>query len=128
MPSYPCRHPTCTAYVLKRGDGCDLHSHPGARPDQAQRHRRYDQTRRDPEAKRFYDSAAWQRARAAKLAATPWCERCRVVFANTCHHAPIPLADCTPEQRTDQRNLQSLCPGCHSLTEVEERERQEVRA
>jgi 5-methylcytosine-specific restriction protein A len=117
VPVYPCRHPTCAAYVQKRGGYCEAHARQG-RQERAARNRFYDQHARDPEAKKFYDSAAWQRARATKLATDPICERCQRVWAQHVHHR-IPLARCTPEQRLDQRNLKSLCLPCHNIEEAE---------
>jgi 5-methylcytosine-specific restriction endonuclease McrA len=116
MPSYPCRHPTCAAYVQCRGEACQEHADtPGA---QADRHRRYDLERRDRAAKAFYNSAGWIRARANKLAADPVCERCGGEWArHVHHHKPI---DTHPELRLVQRNLRALCPGCHSAVEAEQ--------
>ena len=116
MPSHPCRHPTCSAYVPRRGY-CPDHQEQGRR-DRRARNRFYDQHLRDPEAKKFYDSAAWQRARQTKLASEPVCERCRRVFAQHVHHR-IPLSRCTPEQRVEQANLMSVCAPCHNAIEAE---------
>lgn len=117
MPSYPCRHPTCAAYVQRRGGYCAEHVQRG-RVARAQRNRSYDQHVRSPAAKAFYNSAAWQRARATKLASAPVCERCTKAFAQHVHHR-IPLAQCTPEQKTAQWNLRSLCQPCHTAVERE---------
>ena len=117
MPSYPCRWPTCTVYVGKRGDYCAEHEAHGRR-ERAERNRFYDQHVRDPEAKRFYDSAAWQRARATKLARDPVCEKCQRAWAAHVHHKK-PLKECTPRERLDQQNLMSLCQPCHNTIEKE---------
>jgi 5-methylcytosine-specific restriction endonuclease McrA len=119
VPSYPCRHPTCTTYVKRRGEYCIEHEQQG-RDERAKRGQFYDQHQRDAEAKAFYNSAAWQRARADKLAADPVCERCRRVFAQHVHHR-IPLARCTPEQKLDRANLMSACQPCHNIIEAEAR-------
>ena len=116
MPSYPCRHPTCNAYVREPRGYCAEHQAEGQQA-RAELHRWYDQHQRDQDAKAFYNSAAWQRARAKKLATDPVCERCRRVFAQHVHHR-IALKRCTPEQRLAQTNLMSLCHGCHSATEA----------
>lgn len=119
MPSYPCRHPTCTAYVNRRGDYCQEHEANGKK-ERAERNRFYDQHQRDPDAKRFYGSAAWLRARAKKLATDPVCERCGGTWAQHVHHVKT-LKQCTPAERVDQRNLMSLCPPCHNAVEAETR-------
>lgn len=120
MPSFNCRHPTCPALLPARGY-CARHQHL-APQEKAERNRDYDQHRRDKDAKRFYDSAAWQRARADKLGANPICERCGREFAAEVHHV-IPLRQCDDEQRTDPSNLQSLCGGCHKRIEGMRRRR-----
>jgi 5-methylcytosine-specific restriction protein A len=117
MPSYPCAIPTCEAYVPARGGTCEEHGNRGG-VTSTSRHAYYDQHLRDKEAKAFYDSAAWQRARATKLANNPTCERCEVVFAQHVHHK-IPLRRCTLAQKTAQDNLTSLCQPCHSAVERE---------
>jgi 5-methylcytosine-specific restriction protein A len=114
MPSHPCRHPTCTEYITAPGY-CTEHAHL-APADSRERHRRYDRERRDPEAKKFYNSAAWQRARDTKLANQPTCEICGR-FAEMVHHR-TPVRE-SQEKRTDQDNLQSLCTPCHSKLEAE---------
>jgi 5-methylcytosine-specific restriction protein A len=117
MPVFPCRWPTCAAYVARRGDYCPAHAEQGRR-ERADRTRFYDRHVRDRDAKRFYDSARWARARAIKLANDLVCERCRRVFAEHVHHRK-PLRLCSPAERTDQRNLMSLCNSCHSAIEAE---------
>lgn len=110
MPSFPCRHPTCTAYVAERHGYCV--DHVGGPGKQAY----YDTHQRDVAAKAFYASAAWLRARAAKLAANPVCEWCARVFADTVHHK-IPLKRCTEAQKIEQANLMSVCGPCHNEIE-----------
>jgi hypothetical protein len=112
VPSYPCKWPTCTAYVTERGY-CPEHA------DKAQsRHAVYDRHVRNPEAKSFYNSAGWQRARKAKLSETPWCEwdGCSR-FAEHVHHE-IPVLE-SEAQRLDQSNLRSYCAACHAKVEAE---------
>jgi 5-methylcytosine-specific restriction protein A len=120
VPSYPCRHPTCTEYVARRGDYCATHAAEG-RAERRAGARAYDLHQRDGAAKAFYNTAAWQRARATKLANDPVCQRCNKVFAWHVHHT-IPIA--TPEgweRRLDQRILKSLCQPCHNEEEAETR-------
>lgn len=117
MPSYRCKHPTCTALLPDGRSGfCDAHAqHAGEQRAEIQRH--YDQHARDPEAKKFYASAAWKRARAAKLAAVVTCERCQAAWAEHVHHRKR-LDRCTPAERLDQANLMSLCSPCHNAIEA----------
>jgi phage terminase large subunit-like protein len=84
----------------------------------AARNAYYDQHARDPDAKRFYNSAAWKRARKAKLAQYPVCQRCEKVFAEHVHHV-IPLKDCTDAQKLDPGNLFSTCAPCHNIMEAQ---------
>jgi hypothetical protein len=118
VPSHPCKHPTCSAYVATKGF-CAEHSEQ-AKALQADRHSFYDRHQRDAGAKRFYSSAKWLRARARKLASSPVCERCHVVFADTVHHK-IALKHCIETQKTDQANLLSVCGPCHNAIEAEAR-------
>lgn len=80
------------------------------------RHRHYDRTRRDAEAKRFYHSIAWLKLRLIQLADTPYCELCyqrdELVEATHVHHKVEIVED--PDLRLDPDNLQSLCHSCHS--------------
>jgi 5-methylcytosine-specific restriction protein A len=117
MPSYPCPHPTCTAFVARRGDGCPRHQ-TEARKVRGERHAYYDQHARDKAAKAFYASAEWQRVRLEVLSAEPVCSRCGVEWANTVHHIK-PLAECSPAERVEPRNLQPVCGPCHSEIERE---------
>lgn len=92
-------------------------------PDEKQRKARaafYDQHLRNPEAKRFYDSALWKATRSALLADHPVCQRCEKTFAQHVHHV-IPLAHCTEAQKTDPANLLCVCVVCHSEIEAEVR-------
>ena len=114
MPSYPCRWPSCYAYIPQRGY-CAEHADK-APMDRRQQHRLYDQNRRDPEAKKFYDSAAWKRTREIKLTNQPTCEICGR-FAEMCHHLNPVMAD--EAGRLDPANLKSLCMACHSRLEAE---------
>jgi 5-methylcytosine-specific restriction protein A len=116
VPSYPCAWPTCSHYVDRRGRRCAEHSTREFDPKgsvAALSAYNYNKFVRDPEHVRFYNSAAWERARSTKLANDPVCERCRRVFAQHVHHK-IPLERCTIEQRTAQSILESLCIPCHN--------------
>jgi 5-methylcytosine-specific restriction protein A len=116
MPSYPCRWPTCTAYVPHYGYCPDHQQH--QRKARREIHRYYDQHNRNDESKKFYNSSAWKRARGIQLAAHPVCRRCTREWSTTVHHI-IPLDECTPEQRVDQDNLFACCASCHSEIEAE---------
>lgn len=122
MPSFPCAWPTCSTgrYVARRGGYCPEHEAQGQR-ERSKRQRYYDQHLRDADAKRFYDSAAWKRARQTRLDHFPVCERCQRVFAQHVHHR-IPLKRCTPAQRLDQAILMALCQVCHNIVEAETRQ------
>ncbi|HEV7299244.1 MAG TPA: hypothetical protein VGN72_07760 [Tepidisphaeraceae bacterium] len=122
MPSHPCKWPTCDEYVSRAGEYCPDHAEQG-REVRAERSSFYDQHLRDPDAKRFYASAAWQHARARKLATNPTCEfeGC-ARFAQHVHHRK-PLKDCTTSERVWQPNLESLCPRHHNEREAQVKRR-----
>jgi phage terminase large subunit-like protein len=95
-------------------------------PGGADRSSFYDRHQRNPEAKRFYASAAWSGpngARTQYIRAHPICERCAKVVADHVHHK-LPLAQCTPEQRLDPANLMSVCISCHNAIEAQTPEQQ----
>jgi 5-methylcytosine-specific restriction protein A len=117
MPSFPCSNPTCDQYVPVKNTYCENH---GGGAVKVSRHSFYDQHLRDPVAKAFYNSAAWLRARATKLANHPVCERCNHAWSEHVHHR-IPLSQCTPEQKLDQQILMAVCESCHSIIEAEVR-------
>jgi len=122
MPSYPCKWPTCTNYVTGKPGFCEQHADKRT-PRQVTRAKRaqfYDQHVRDVDAKKFYDSKAWQVTRAAKLAADPICERCNREWARHVHHKK-PLKECEPGERLAWWNLFSACPPCHNTIEAEAR-------
>lgn len=91
----------------------------GAPKSKARSRAEYDRDRRDPEAARFYQSAAWRKLRAEKLAIDPLCEHCRrrgrFVQAKHVHHVK-PRAE-FPELALDLANLESACPPCHNRIE-----------
>lgn len=115
MPSYRCSHPTCTAFVASRGGGCPKHRVEAKRA-KGERHRHYDQHQRDPAAKAFYNSAEWQRVRLEVLTGEPVCSRCGAAWADTVHHIK-PLAECSPAEAVDPKNLQPVCAPCHGEIE-----------
>lgn len=115
MPRYACKSGLCAEYLDQPGY-CARHAQLGA-TEKARRNRAYDEAKRPKELKAFYDSAAWKTARAYKLANQPTCERCGAI-AEHVHHL-VPVAVATYEERLDQRNLMSVCIGCHNVVEVE---------
>ena len=80
------------------------------------RHRAYDRRRRDQESKRFYNSRAWQRARAEQLCKVPYCEECMkedmLTEATVVHHAVAIRSN--RELCLNSENMVSLCHSCHS--------------
>jgi 5-methylcytosine-specific restriction protein A len=90
-------------------------THRPARIDPTSRHREYDRRARDPEATRFYRSAAWLRIRSVKLGQDPLCQRCRadgrLVPATVVHHRTERRED--EALALDLDNLESLCASCH---------------
>lgn len=78
--------------------------------------RAYDSTRRDPAAKKFYNSDNWKRLRVLKLVETPYCEDCMIkgdlTPATTVHH--VAELRQSADTARDLDNLRSLCHSCHS--------------
>jgi phage terminase large subunit-like protein len=82
------------------------------------RNRYYDRHQRDPRSKQFYNSADWKRVRDARLAQTPWCERCGDL-AQHVHHKIAIATEAGWEKRLDPAGLQTLCIPCHNAAEHE---------
>ena len=120
MPSFACKHPTCLRFGAKPGYCAEHAKHaPKRRPqERLMRDRFYDQHQRDRDAKAFYNSKAWQLARAIRLAEHPVCEQCGIDWARHVHHV-IPLRKCTDSQKLDQDSLRAVCPCCHNTLEAE---------
>ena len=107
-PKRPCAAPRCPALVEAGERYCPEHKR--------ENNRRVKRSREDKKEQRFYDSAAWKRFRAMKLAEQPLCERHlakgETVVATTVHHqeeireggAWLPSFD----------EVESLCRSCHS--------------
>lgn len=118
MPSYCCRHGTCTTYLPQRGY-CPEHQQ-FAKQERAARDSFYDQYQRDPETRKFYNSAVWKHpvtgARAIKLRSNPICQECGDVVAEHVHH--IEDIKTAPEKRLLQSNLFSCCQTCHNVIEA----------
>lgn len=79
--------------------------------------RYYDRYKRDQDAKRFYNSAAWRLAREEALqrdhyTCQPCLRRGMLTPADTVHHlVPIETA---PEKALDLDNLEPICQACHN--------------
>jgi 5-methylcytosine-specific restriction enzyme A len=88
----------------------------------------YDRFARDPEARKFYQSSAWQRVRDMKLRRDPLCEACkqagRDVMAEMVHHL-IPIKRGT--HNLDMTFLVSLCHRCHNAVESEMEQEERAR-
>ena len=67
-------------------------------------------------AARGYD-AVWQVLRAQHLAENPWCVKCERKATHVDHIVPHRGDDLL---RLEPRNLQSMCPRCHSRKTVTE--------
>lgn len=80
----------------------------------------YDKYQRNAEARKFYNSVAWKRARATKLGHDPLCEICkqegRVTPADMVHHIERIT---TGKRRLDLNFLVSLCHEHHNRVENE---------
>jgi phage terminase large subunit-like protein/5-methylcytosine-specific restriction endonuclease McrA len=115
LPSFHCKHPTCSAVINAPGY-CVAHAAEASRVE-ATRRQVYDQHGRDQDAKAFYNSSGWLRCRDNVLADTPVCQRCQQTFAQHVHHIK-PLAECEPEEKLARENLLAVCQPCHSAIEA----------
>jgi len=80
-------------------------------------HQYYDKYKRNKEAKKFYNSAAWRKCREYVLKRDNYlCQRCLrkgiIQAADVVHHKEH-LED-NPEKALDPENLESLCNACHN--------------
>lgn len=119
----PCNYPGCSA-LLTSARYCDDHvKHSPA----AKARERFEQRRKDDadlsEAKRIRSTAAWRKARKAKLGIDPLCEdpfgehvKFRATVPAVEVHHKIGLAS-RPDLALDLVNLQSLCARCHARVE-----------
>jgi 5-methylcytosine-specific restriction protein A len=113
MPSYNCKHSTCSQ-ILPAPGYCDLH-----KSKEVSRHQAYDRFSRDLESKEFYGSKQWLAVRGQKLRLNPVCEDCRRIFAHHVHHNfPIKTH---PALRLELKHLIALCHSCHSKLEAKRR-------
>jgi 5-methylcytosine-specific restriction enzyme A len=89
---------------------------PSGAPSKGERDKIYDRSKRNPEAKKFYNSVAWSKCRQIKLSRDPWCEKCLqqhvLTPASIVHHVK-PITE-FPELRLDIDNMESNCASCHS--------------
>lgn len=86
------------------------HRPPGI-PKPGEAAKRYAQSDKAKEAKRFYAGRRWRRLRRMVLAGKPLCERCKLAVASEVHHQADRLAQ--PDLAYDMGNLEALCLGCH---------------
>lgn len=100
----PCAEPRCPE-VIAEGKYCAKHA-----PEHKQELQAF--ARKKVERLPLYNSAAWKRTRAAKLAQTPTCERCNRALATVVHH--VTMARDGPEQHFREDNLEALCVSCHA--------------
>lgn len=89
---------------------------------QLNRHKLYNKYKRDQEAKRFYNSKAWNKTRTLALIRDYYlCQMCLrnklIVVYDVVHHIKS-LKD-YPELALTLENLISLCHACHNKVESE---------
>lgn len=98
------------------------------RPRNTDADRYYDRYKRNKDAKRFYNSAAWKRLRLLALQRDHYlCQPClrRGVLtpADDVHHIePIEKA---PDRALDLDNVESICDACHNREHPEKGKRSE---
>lgn len=83
----------------------------------------YDRFYRDPETKKFYQSAQWRKVKEMKLAMSPCCQACEqaevTVKADVVHHIFKITTPYGWEHRLDMTFLLSVCHPCHNGIESE---------
>jgi hypothetical protein len=115
LPLTPCKKYGCPALV--RGYGyCGEHTHIGQ--EIARKPFEQLETRKTPEQRAFYSSAAWTRASLQHRAKEPLCRRCHdngiIKAVEMVHHNP-PLEVLLAEGKSplNDEYLESLCNNCH---------------
>lgn len=109
-----CKKPGCTNLTKKTY--CEEHEYL-IKQQKAEHDKRFDQEKRDQEAKAFYDSADWRKVKELRLNQDKHlCYRCymgkRIKPADVVHHV-VPL-EVDWNRRLDLKNLRSLCHYCHN--------------
>lgn len=112
-PKRPCSYPSCNQITDDKY--CDKHLE-HARQEEAKRHRHYDKYKRDKQARDFYHSLAWEKAREQVLIRDHYlCQHClkekRITPADMVHHI-MPVRTHW-HLRLVLSNLVSLCNACH---------------
>jgi 5-methylcytosine-specific restriction enzyme A len=94
---------------------------PSWMPSKQERDKQYN-SRRDPEAMAFYNTAAWRKLSKVFLLQNPLCDDCkklgRLVPATHAHHT-LGLGE-NLEHAHDMATLQALCRPCHSRFHMKE--------
>jgi 5-methylcytosine-specific restriction enzyme A len=90
----------------------------------------YDKYKRNKEAKKFYNSAAWRKCREYVLKRDNYlCQRCLrkgiLRAADVVHHKEH-LED-NPEKALNPENLESLCHACHNEEHPEKGKKQKQK-
>jgi 5-methylcytosine-specific restriction enzyme A len=109
-PLRPCKEINCA--VLTREGYCETH-----RISETEKHREYNQTKRDHVVDRFYKSTVWTRLRKVALERDNYlCQVCkrdkRYTPAKIVHHLVEVKVDW--ERRLELDNLESVCHPCHN--------------
>ncbi|QDU33764.1 HNH endonuclease [Poriferisphaera corsica] len=116
MPQvFLCNNPGCGARLQVRG-WCDRHTKQGEQ-QATQRHKEYDDNRRNKEAADFYHSKEWREVRVKALRRdNHLCKQCekagKLTPATIVHH--VLEARERPDLRTHLPNLESVCAACHN--------------
>ena len=122
-PKRPCNRPGCRNLTTERY--CIEHAHL-AEQQNRERHRYYDQHKRDKQAAAFYKSVEWQRARQQRLMMdNGLCQDCllekKITPADLVDHVkPLRLFW---HLRLVLSNLRSLCYRHHAIKTAEDKRR-----
>lgn len=129
-PLRPCRQVGCRNLIQPPERYCPQHKWTPEqraayeRERNRERHREYDQTKRDKRLKAFYDSPEWERLRQYVLnrdhhLCVMCLEQHRLTPADTVDHI-VPIREAW-DRRLDPENCRSLCASCHSKRHAAER-------
>ena len=81
--------------------------------------KRYNETSRNKDLRKFYDSPQWRKVRVIQLTKSPLCVDCGRVATVADHIIEIKDGGC----KLCLDNLQSLCNGCHTSKSAKERKK-----
>ena len=113
-----CKDPRCRNRAEK-GGYCDDH-----KTDRNERHKEYNDFKRDPAKVKVYNSQRWKKLRTRIIDSNPLCTRCepngKLTPANLVDHL-VGFVDENDPHAWDPDYLFPLCTRCHAIVTAKER-------